>query len=117
VAEPAVVRLLTKELVTVEWTSNWKYDLGALRTGNSRQKCDLAVVEGSDIREFEVNMARFRGDNGKPADETLMHLLSLDEQDRNALTDCQNCPDHIPRATWRPHLWLRLRRLTARSGD
>ena len=33
-------------------------------------------------------MARFRGDNGKPADEMLMHLISPYEEDRSALTDC-----------------------------
>jgi len=33
-------------------------------------------------------MAGFRGDNGKPADETLMHLISPYDEDRSALTDC-----------------------------
>jgi hypothetical protein len=37
----------------------------------------------------EVNMARFRGDNGKPDDTALKDLLSPYSGDRSALTDCQ----------------------------
>jgi hypothetical protein len=36
----------------------------------------------------EVKMLCFRGDNGKPNDNILIHILSPYSQHRNALTDC-----------------------------
>jgi hypothetical protein len=54
-----------------------------------RRKCDLAVHAPKRSWYLEVKMARFKGDNGKPSDEALMHLISPYEADRSALTDCQ----------------------------
>lgn len=51
----------------------------------SRQKCDL-VLEGEWA--VEVKMLRFLGDNGKPNDNILMHILSPYPAHRSALTDC-----------------------------
>jgi hypothetical protein len=36
-----------------------------------------------------VKMLRFNGDNGKPNDNMLMHILSPYPKHRSALTDCQ----------------------------
>ncbi|WP_423922973.1 hypothetical protein [Candidatus Poriferisodalis sp.] len=41
----------------------------------ARQKCDL-VVTGEPGWAIEVKMLRFRGDNNKPNDNMLLHLLS-----------------------------------------
>jgi hypothetical protein len=54
-----------------------------------RRKCDLAIHSPESSWYLEVKMARFKGDNGKPSDEALMHLISPYESDRSALTDCQ----------------------------
>jgi hypothetical protein len=54
-----------------------------------RQRCDLMVGSDQAGWAIEVKMARFRGDNGKPADETISHILSPYESDRSALTDCE----------------------------
>jgi hypothetical protein len=68
---------------------------GAVQTGvpypnAPRQKCDL-LVASSDGRTWaiEVKMLRFMGDNGKPNDNMLMHILSPYPRHRSALTDCQ----------------------------
>jgi hypothetical protein len=50
-----------------------------------RQKCDL-VLDGEWA--VEVKMLRFMGDNGKPNDNILMHILSPYPAHRSALTDC-----------------------------
>jgi hypothetical protein len=54
-----------------------------------RQKCDLCIGE-KPIWDWsvEVKMLRLIGDNGKPNDNILMHILSPYPQHRSALTDC-----------------------------
>jgi len=65
-----------------------------LRTGvpyaaKSRQRCDLCIgVEPEWDWAVEVKMLRLMGDNGKPNDNMLMHILSPYPADRSALTDC-----------------------------
>lgn len=56
----------------------------------SRQKCDVCFGENF-VWEWaiEVKMARFFGDNGKPADATVTHILSPYPADHSALTDCE----------------------------
>ena len=60
----------------------------------SRQKCDLCI--GSEPNwewASEVKMLRRMGDNGKPNDNILMHILSPYPQDRSAVTDCSKLID------------------------
>ena len=56
----------------------------------SRQKCDLCIGEPPNKWEWaaEFKMLRLMGDNGKPNDNMLMHILSPYPIDRSALTDC-----------------------------
>ena len=57
--------------------------------GASRQKCDLCIGIGLNWEwATEVKMLRLMGDNGKPNDNMLMHILSPYPNDRSALTDC-----------------------------
>jgi hypothetical protein len=57
--------------------------------GKLRQKCDLSIGdEPTWDWSVEVKMLRFIGDNGKPNDNILMHILSPYPQHRSALTDC-----------------------------
>jgi hypothetical protein len=54
-----------------------------------RSKCDLCLGQSPDWEwAVEVKMLRLMGDNGKPNDNILMHLLSPYPQHRSALTDC-----------------------------
>jgi hypothetical protein len=68
---------------------------GSVQTGvrypNSlRQKCDLLISpSGGRPWAVEVKMLRLMGDNGKPNDNMLMHILSPYPRHRSALTDCQ----------------------------
>jgi hypothetical protein len=55
----------------------------------SRQKCDLCIGQQPSWEwAVEVKMLRLMGDNGKPNDNMLMHILSPYPNDRSALTDC-----------------------------
>ena len=46
-------------------------------------------------------MLRFLGDNGKPNDNILMHVLSPYPQHRSALTDCEK----LARSSVEPYLY------------
>ena len=57
--------------------------------GGSRQKCDLCIgLMPHWDWAVEIKMLRLMGDNGKPNDNMLMHILSPYPADRSALTDC-----------------------------
>jgi hypothetical protein len=54
-----------------------------------RQKCDLCFGTSPSWEwAIEIKMLRLMGDNGKPNDNMLMHILSPYPTDRSALTDC-----------------------------
>jgi hypothetical protein len=54
-----------------------------------RQKCDLCIGDPVSWNwAVEIKMLRLMGDNGKPNDNMLMHILSPYPNDRSALTDC-----------------------------
>ncbi len=54
----------------------------------SRQRCDAHVVTADGELFVEGKLLRLKGDNGKPNDNMLMHILSPYPQHRSALTDC-----------------------------
>jgi hypothetical protein len=86
-SEPAAIKLIMQELAEALPEKYSRFRLGVPFPNSPRMKCDLSLAD-SPPWHIEVKMARFRGDNGKPADETLMHLISPYETDRSALTDC-----------------------------
>ncbi|MGO9911624.1 MAG: hypothetical protein ACLPQS_10730 [Acidimicrobiales bacterium] len=53
-----------------------------------RSRCDL-VVDGGEQWAIEVKMLRLLGDNGKPNDNILMHILSPYPAHRSAVADCK----------------------------
>lgn len=53
-----------------------------------KQKCDLLLDETPGWA-IEVKMLRMLGDNGKPNDNMLLHLLSPYPKHRSAVTDCK----------------------------
>ena len=54
-----------------------------------RQKCDLCIgIPPAWDWAVEIKMLRLMGDNGKPNDNMLMHILSPYPNDRSAVTDC-----------------------------
>lgn len=63
---------------------------GVRYPGGSRQKCDLCLgTEPVWDWVVEIKMLRLMGDNGKPNDNMLMHILSPYPHHRSALTDCK----------------------------
>ncbi len=54
-----------------------------------RQRCDLAFDSAGGTWYVEAKMMRLMGDNGKPNDNILTHILSPYPQHRSALTDCE----------------------------
>jgi hypothetical protein len=54
-----------------------------------RQRCDFCIGMGPEWEwAVEVKMLRILGDNGKPNDNILMHILSPYPSHRSAVTDC-----------------------------
>jgi hypothetical protein len=53
-----------------------------------RQRCDLKITTPKMTLYVEGKLLRLKGDNGKPNDNMLMHILSPYPQHRSALTDC-----------------------------
>jgi hypothetical protein len=51
-----------------------------------RQRCDVVLASPQQMA-VEVKMLRFLGDNGRPNDNILMHILSPYPAHRSALTD------------------------------
>lgn len=66
-----------------------RIQLGVPYPSATRQKCDLAIVDGYGHWFIEFKKLRLMGDNGKPNDNMLMHILSPYNQHRSALTDCE----------------------------
>jgi hypothetical protein len=57
---------------------------------SARQKCDLCLGSGPAWNLcIEIKMLRLMGDNGKPNDNMLMHILSPYAEHRSAVTDCE----------------------------
>lgn len=66
---------------------------GRVTTGvaypDSRQRCDLCIGATPNWEwAVEFKMLRLMGDNGKPNDNMLTHILSPYPNDRSAVTDC-----------------------------
>jgi hypothetical protein len=55
---------------------------------NPRQRCDVKLITREGPLFIEGKLLRLKGDNGKPNDNMLMHILSPYPQHRSALTDC-----------------------------
>jgi hypothetical protein len=86
--EAQTVRLVLEEMRAREPAQYSSVHLGVPYPNERRQKCDLAIRLDSEDWFIEVKMWRILGDNGKPNDNILMHILSPYSQHRSALTDC-----------------------------
>jgi hypothetical protein len=66
------------------------YRLGVPYGDGSKQACDVCIGSPDSWSwAVEVKMLRLMGDNGKPNDNILMHILSPYPAHRSALTDCE----------------------------
>jgi hypothetical protein len=87
--EPETLRLVAQELIALDAVCYAKIDCGVPYPNSSHEKCDWALrVEDQQTWYVEAKMMRLMGDNGKPNDNILTHILSPYPQHRSALTDC-----------------------------
>jgi hypothetical protein len=87
--EANTVRLVMADLADLAPDRYAKHRMGVPYDDGSRQSCDLCLPDAAPWRwAIEVKMLRLMGDNGKPNDNILMHILSPYPQHRSALTDC-----------------------------
>jgi hypothetical protein len=81
-------------MVLAEMATKWPerygtYTLGVPYVGAPRQKCDVTFGTPPQWEIWmEAKLLRLIGDNGKPNDNMLMHILSPYPYHRSALTDC-----------------------------
>jgi hypothetical protein len=84
--ETETVKLVAGRLASEQPSTYGTYELGRPYPSAPRQKCDWTF--GSPLSwAVEVKMLRLMGDNGKPNDNMLMHILSPYPAHRSALTD------------------------------
>lgn len=82
----------TVDLVLEELSDDWhgcKFERFVAYPSLPQSKCDLCIVTPIGKLFIEVKMMRLFGDNGKPNDNMIMHILSPYPQQRSALTDIQ----------------------------
>lgn len=87
--EAETVELVVKELASLypERYQKHAFQVSYFRT---RQKCDICFgLVPTWEWAIEVKMLRFFGDNGKPADAAITHLLSPYSSDYSAVSDCE----------------------------
>jgi hypothetical protein len=78
----------TVELVTATFPEHISLDLEIPYPESARSKCDV-VIGSPDVWSLEIKMLRLMGDNGKPNDNILMHILSPYQKHRSAVTDAE----------------------------
>lgn len=89
--ESKTVELVAKELELLKpQTYDCRIGIGIPYPDIVRQKCDLCLGNNPNWEwTIEIKMLRILGDNGKPNDNILMHILSPYPAHRSALTDCK----------------------------
>ena len=88
-SEITTVELVMTELARVAPGRYPSFRIGVPYADRSRQKCDLALGDGSPWHWLiEVKMVRMLGDNAKQNDNLPTHILSPYAAHRSALTDC-----------------------------
>ena len=87
--ETQAVALVVSELTEINRLRYHQRLATGISYPGSRQKCDLCVGDAPRWDwSVEIKMLRLMGDNGKPNDNMLMHILSPYPADRSAVTDC-----------------------------
>ncbi len=88
--EAATVHLVMGEMTAAHPDRYGQYDESVPYPNIVRQRCDLCLgIAPAWDWTIEVKMLRMMGDNGRPNDNMITHILSPYPQHRSALTDCQ----------------------------
>jgi hypothetical protein len=88
--ETSTLALVRAKLPSINPTIYSQIETGVPYPNAPRQKCDWHwTLPSGESFYIEAKMMRLMGDNGKPNDNILSHILSPYPQQRSALTDCQ----------------------------
>ena len=89
-SEAETIRLVLEALERAKPVSyRDRYSLSVPYLSTPRRRCDICFgIAPSWEWAIEAKMIRLLGDNGKPNDSLLMHVLSPYPEHRSALTDC-----------------------------
>jgi hypothetical protein len=88
--ETATLRLIQNELAAMNPGLYGRIETDIPYPNAPRQKCDWRwSTPSGEVFDIEAKMMRLMGDNAKPNDNILTHILSPYPQQRSALTDCQ----------------------------
>jgi hypothetical protein len=88
--ETATLRLIKDKLAGLNPVMYERIEADIPYPKSLRQKCDWKwTTPSEEVFFIEAKMMRLMGDNGKPNDNILTHILSPYPQQRSALTDCQ----------------------------
>ena len=87
-SEANTVRLVVERMAEASPAAYGKHAL-SVPYPQGRRSCDICLGTAPDWAwAIEVKLLRLLGDNGKPNDNILMHILSPYPEHRSALTDC-----------------------------
>jgi hypothetical protein len=89
--EKETIQLVVAALLAVPSSPyNGRVSLEVPYPNSPRAKCDVCLGLSPDWQwVIEIKMLRLMGDNGKPNDNMLMHILSPYPGHRSAVTDCE----------------------------
>ncbi len=86
-SEDATISLVAARMGSKpEWHS--KISLQVPYPSNARRKCDLQIMSPDTSLFIEAKLWRPLGDNGKPNDQIVSHILSPYQRTRSAVSDC-----------------------------
>jgi len=89
-SETATLKLIRDKLSALDENMYGRIETNIPYPNSSKQKCDWKwTTPSNEVFMIEAKMMRLMGDNGKPNDNILTHILSPYPQQRSALTDCQ----------------------------
>jgi len=92
--ETSTLALVRSKLVEIDPTAYSNIETHIPYPSTPRQKCDWCwTPRSSEPVYIEAKMMRLMGDNGKPNDNILCHILSPYPQQHSALTDCRKLAD------------------------
>ena len=92
--EAQTVKLTMDQMVLAQRGRYEQFKLNVPYGDGTGQACDLCLGESPDWEwAIEIKMLRLMGDNGKPNDNMLMHILSPYSEHRSAVTDCRKLAD------------------------
>jgi len=87
-SETETFKLLLEEAQRLHPDRYAEIRAGAPYPTGARLRCDVVITTPGGLLFIEGKLLRLKGDNGKPNDNMLMHILSPYPQHRSALTDC-----------------------------